>query len=347
MCKDNGNGMSEEFLKKIFDPFERASSSTMSGIEGTGLGMSIVKKLVEAMDGIIMIQSKLHQGTTVLITIPMRYEKLSISTSSLENKKLLIIENSEQLKETYRHYLDEFAISFDIVDSSSEAIAAISDNEFRGQKFDALIIGTLSAMDGNLFDIASYFHKADPDLKIILASDDNWDEIEYRASRNGIRTFIPLPFFRKSLINSLNDALGQDDQSDPASSVPDLNGRTILLVEDNFINREIAKEILNSTNATIETAENGKEAVDMYTQAEDRHYSLILMDIQMPIMDGYEAARAIRASGKADAESIRIFAMTANTFVEDIAKAREAGMNGHIAKPIDINKLMLTLKQNS
>jgi len=347
MCKDNGNGMSEEFLQKIFEPFERASSSTMSGIEGTGLGMSIVKKLIEAMDGTIMIQSKLSQGTTVLITIPMKYEKLDIDTSSLENKNLLIIENNEQLKETYRQYLSEFDISFDIADSSSEAIAAISDNEFHNQKYDALIIGTLSRMDGNIYDIASYFHKADQDLKIILVSDDNWDEIEYRASRNGIQSFIPLPFFRKSLLNSLNQALGQDRENETSSLVPDLCGKTILLVEDNFINREIAKEILSSTNATIETAENGKEAVDKYLEAEDGHYSLILMDIQMPIMDGYEASRNIRSSNKPDAEKIRIFAMTANTFVEDIAKAREAGMNGHIAKPIDINKLMLTLKQNT
>lgn len=202
-------------------------------------------------------------------------------------------------------------------------------------------------MDGNIYDIASYFHKADQDLKIILVSDDNWDEIEYRASRNGIQSFIPLPFFRKSLLNSLNQALGQDRENETSSLVPDLCGKTILLVEDNFINREIAKEILSSTNATIETAENGKEAVDKYLEAEDGHYSLILMDIQMPIMDGYEASRNIRSSNKPDAEKIRIFAMTANTFVEDIAKAREAGMNGHIAKPIDINKLMLTLKQNT
>ncbi len=345
VCRDNGAGMSEDFLKKIFDPFERASSSTMSGIEGTGLGMSIVQKLVKAMNGEIHIDSKLQEGTTVTITIPMRYERLKISADALKGKRILIIEADRQLQEIYRRHLSEFSVDCHIVEDSSEAVSSFSDEEFKGQRYDALIIGRQIGADGSIYDIASYFHKADSGLKIILISDDNWDEIEYRATRSGISRFIPLPVFRKSLINSLNEALDPHNE-DTGTSAVDLSGKHILLVEDNMINREIAKEILSTTNAAIDTAENGKEGVDTYLSSKEGYYDIILMDIQMPVMDGYEAAGQIRSSGREDADKVRIYAMTANTFVEDIAKAKEAGMNGHIAKPIDINRLMNTLKQN-
>ena len=345
VCSDNGAGMSEDFLKKIFDPFERASSSTMSGIEGTGLGMSIVQKLVKAMNGEILIDSRLQEGTTVTITIPMRYERLKISADALKGKRFLIIEADRQLQETYRRYLSEFSVDCHIVEDSSEAVSAFSDEEFKGERYDALIIGRQIGPDGSIYDIASYFHKADSGLKIILISDDSWDEIEYRATRSGISRFIPLPVFRKTLINSLNEALDPHSESAGTSAV-DLSGKHILLVEDNMINREIAKEILRTTNAAIDTAENGKEGVETYLSSKEDYYDIILMDIQMPVMDGYEAARQIRSSGREDANKVRIYAMTANTFVEDIARAKEAGMDGHIAKPIDVSRLMNTLKQN-
>ena len=345
VCRDNGAGMSEDFLKKIFDPFERASSSTMSGIEGTGLGMSIVQKLVLAMNGEILIDSKPQEGTTVTITIPMHYERLKISADALKGKRILIIEADRQLQETYRRHLSEFSVDCHIVEDSSEAVSSFSDEEFKGQRYDALIIGRQIGADGSIYDIASYFHKADSGLKIILISDDNWDEIEYRATRSGISRFIPLPVFRKSLINSLNEALNPHNE-DTGTSAVDLSGKHILLVEDNMINREIAKEILAATNALVDAAENGKEGVEAWLSSKENYYDIILMDIQMPVMDGYEAARQIRSSGREDADKVRIYAMTANTFAEDIAKAKEAGMDGHIAKPIDINRLMMTLKQD-
>ena len=345
VCSDNGAGMSEDFLKKIFDPFERASSSTMSGIEGTGLGMSIVQKLVKVMNGEILIDSRLQEGTTVTITIPMRYERLKISADALKGKRFLIIEADRQLQETYRRYLSEFSVDCHIVEDSSEAVSAFSDEEFKGEHYDALIIGRQIGPDGSIYDIASYFNKADSGLKIILISDDSWDEIEYRATRSGISRFIPLPVFRKTLINSLNEALDPHSEGAGTSAV-DLSGKHILLVEDNMINREIAKEILRTTNAAIDTAENGKEGVETYLSSKENYYDIILMDIQMPVMDGYEAARQIRSSGREDANKVRIYAMTANTFVEDIARAKEAGMDGHIAKPIDVSRLMNTLKQN-
>ncbi len=345
-CEDNGVGMSEEFLARLFEPFERAEDTTQSGIEGTGLGMSIVRKLLDAMGGTIGVKSAPGQGTAVTIRVPLRYEKLALDTSALKGVRLLIVEASPSREAYFRRFLDEFKIDYTIVPSPSDALAAIAEADYHGKPFGAAVLGTIVDADQRLYDFAAYLRKSNASLPIVLVSKQNWDEIRYHANRAGIDHFIPIPFFRKSLINGLNAALHRSsEEKDGFSGAPDLNGRRILLVEDNAINREIACEILLATNAEVETAENGKEAVDRFTACAAGYFDLILMDIQMPVMDGYAAARAIRASGRPDAETVPIYAMTANIFAEDIAKAREYGMNGHIAKPIDINKLMQTLRQ--
>ncbi len=343
ICRDNGIGMSEEFLQKIFDPFERANTTTISKIEGTGLGMSIVRKLVEAMQGTIRIESSPGAGTGVFIDIPLRYEKLQINTSALADKYILIVEKDPHLQQLYREYLHEFNIRFALTDSPSEMVTAMTDAEFRNDPFDGVILGEDTGSGQMVFDLASYIHQSDSSLPVILVSSMDKEEIEYRGARSGISRFIPVPFFRKSLINGLNDAFSRRNSTE-TSAAPDLSGKHILLVEDNLINREIAKEILLTTNAEIHTAEDGSQAVQMFTESEPGYYDLILMDVQMPVMDGYEATGNIRASGRPDAD-VLIYAMTANTFAEDIAKARAAGMNGHIAKPIDISKLISTLRE--
>ena len=344
-CEDNGIGMSREFLSRVFEPFERVASSTNSKIEGTGLGMSIVKKLVDAMGGTIAIESELGRGTVVTVTVPMRWEPLQVNDSALKDKRLLIIEADEIAQGIYRKYLDEFSLRYQIVTNSAEALSALTDAEFRGETFHAAIIGRAIGDSGNLFDIAAYLSKSYPSMTIVLVSEHNWNEIEYRATRSGIAAFIPVPFFRKSLINGLNAALRNTDEHDTLSAAPDLHGKRILLVEDNFINREIACELLGMTSAQVDTAEDGQIALDKYTASPAGWYDLILMDVQMPVMDGYTATKRIRESGRADARTVKIFAMTANTFAEDIAKAREAGMDAHLAKPIDINAFMQVLRQ--
>jgi len=345
-CDDNGIGMSEEFLRRMFEPFERASNSTQSGVEGTGLGMSIVRKLIDAMNGTITVRSAPGAGTSVRIRIPLRYETLSLDTSALRNANLLVIESSVRRRELFRTYLDEFRIHFTLAESPSDAIAAMTDADFREDPFTGVILGTTGDGNANIYDIASYIRKSNPSLPIVLVSKDRWEDIQYRANRSGIDYFIPIPFFRKSLINGLNAALTHSsEESDGFGAAPDLSGKRFLLVEDNIINMEIATELLAATNATIDRCANGREAVERFAAAEPNAYDLILMDIQMPIMDGYTATRAIRALDRPDAKSVRIFAMTANIFAEDIAKARAAGMDGHIAKPIDVTKLMQTLRR--
>ena len=341
-CQDNGIGMSPEFLNKLFTPFERANTTTISKIEGTGLGMSIVKRLIDKMNGVIEVNSELGKGTDITISIPLSYENISINTAALKDRSLLIIEANHQEIEKYDRYLDEFGIKHEIVSSTTDAIAALTDAEFHNEHYDAVIFGKEFGNSNNMFDAAEYISK-NHQLPIILISDHDFSSIEYRATRSGIVQFIPTPFFRKSLINGLNTAFEKTSE-ESHSATPDLSGKNILLVEDNTINRMIANEILKATNANIENAENGQEAVNMYLAKPENYYSIILMDIQMPVLDGYGATRQIRTSGRKDASVIAIYAMTANTFAEDIAKAREAGMDGHIAKPIDIKKLMQTLK---
>ena len=345
VCEDNGVGMSEAFLRRIFEPFERVSSSTVSRVEGTGLGMSIVKKLIDAMSGTIAIDSAPGRGTKVTVRLPLPCEPIQMETAALSGKRLLIIEANKAMREVYHRYLDDFDVSFRLVGSASEAIAALTEGDFRGEGFDGVILGSAMEHTGNIFDLGAYLNKAFPQLTVVLISEDDWADIEYRASRNGIRHFIPLPVFRKSLLNGLNRAfLSADEQEDPLG-VPDLAGRRILLAEDNMINREIALELLLSTGASVDTAENGAEAVAAFEKGPVGYYDLILMDIQMPVMDGYAAAQNIRALDRPDAKGIKMYAMTANAFAEDIQKARDAGMDGHIAKPIDIQLLMQVLRQ--
>lgn len=345
-CADNGIGMSEEFLKKIFEPFERVNSTTVSRIEGTGLGMSIVKKTVEAMGGEISIESALGEGTTVTVSLPLTYEVQKLETGPLKDKNILIIEGESSAANLFTKYLGEAGARCEIVASASDAVSAITDADFHGKSYQAVTIGQQLAEGDSVFGISSYLHRSYPELVLVLCSLANWEEIEYQANRNGIHHFIPRPFFRKSLINGLSSALqGKDDETGGSGAYPDLTGKHILLVEDNLINREIAKELLAVTHAEVETAENGKDAVEMFSASDENWYSMILMDIQMPVMNGYQAAEAIRAEDRPDAMTVPIYAMTANTFAEDIARARESGMNGHLAKPIDINALMHTLHQ--
>ena len=345
LCRDNGIAMSEDFLQRIFDPFERVSSSTLSGVEGTGLGMSIVKKLIDAMAGTIAIESAPGRGTTVTIRIPLRYESVHLNTAPLESRRLLIIEADEALQTLYRRFLDEAGLSYTIVSSSSAAVSAITEADFRGEGYSCAILGRDVGRSNSIFELASYLHKAKSELTLVLVSDLDWGEIEYRANRSGISAFIPIPFFRKSLINGLAHALESSDTGTVSSAVPDLTGKRILLAEDNDINREIACEILSATKVSVDCAANGQEAVDLFLGSAVGTYDLILMDIQMPVMDGYAAVARIRGEAREDAQTIPIFAMTANAFAEDIARARAGGMNGHIAKPIDINLLMQTLRQ--
>ena len=343
-CRDNGVGMTAEFLKRIFDPFERDQNRTTAQIEGTGLGMSIVKKLVEAMSGSIEIESEPGRGTFVTIAIPLKRENMPFDFSPLQDRRVLVIEADERYSGQFRQYLSEASVASIIAPSMAAALDALTQADVENTPFDCVIIGQRQE-NATAFDAAQYLHKSRPELPLIWVSDADWGKLEYQAQRSGIAAFIPQPVFRKTLLNGLIDVLRREGgPAQSAQAYPDLTGKRLLLVDDNMINREIAKEILSVTHVQVDTAENGQEAVDKYL-AGGEGYALILMDIQMPVMDGYEAARAIRASSRPDAKSIPIIAMTANTFAEDIRRARDAGMNGHLAKPVSVDTLMNRLRE--
>ena len=344
-CEDNGIGMTEEFLERIFDPFERVNNTTVSKIEGTGLGMSIVKRIIDVMGGGIRIDSAPGKGTAVIIRIPLRAEEESDLPEGLDGKRFLVLEGDEKAAEHYRRIFTGDGIPFTRVNSAADALDALADADVKGTGYDSAIIGQSIRDGGDKLDVAAYLSKAAPSLPLILVSEDNWGDIEYRAERCGIRAFVPVPFFRRTLEKVLSDVTSENRGGDGQADFPDLTGRRILLAEDNLINREIALEILGMTGARIDTAENGEEAVRLYESAEPGAYTVILMDVQMPVMNGYEATGRIRSSGRPDAADVPIYAMTANTFAEDVARARDAGMDGHIAKPIDIPALMQVLRK--
>lgn len=343
-CSDNGMGMSKEFLERIFVPFERVKSSTHAKVEGTGLGMSIVKRLTEAAGGTVEIWSEQGKGTRVTVSLPLGVEPVELQTAALRGQRWLVLEGDPTLQQKYRTFLGEAQVDCRLVQSPSEILAAITDAEFRGEAVSGVILGSVCG-EGDPLNIASYLHKAHPRLPLVYISGENWEEMAYRGRHSGISRFIPLPLFRLTLLQGLTEVIQGSDGMGQDYGTPDLTGKRLLLVEDNMINREIALEILRTTGAQIDTAEDGQQAVDAYEAQPEGTYTAILMDVQMPVMDGYAATRAIRGSGRADAETIPIYAMTANTFAEDIAKSREAGMNGHLAKPIDMEVLMQVLRK--
>ena len=257
-CRDNGIGMSKEFLERIFEPFERVNSSTISRIEGTGLGMSIVRRLVDAMEGEIHIDSTPGEGTEVRIRLPLKVEKIQAETGALRGKRLLVVEQDEKRREIYAKYLGEFNLEHTVVSAMPEALSALTEADFRQQPYHLVLIGGMKEGSARMLDLAAYLHESWPGVTLVLISEDDWPRIEYRANRAGVRHFIPVPVFRKTLVNGLNAALeGEADESSSAGS-PNLEGKRILLVEDNAINREIAVEVLKMTNAAVDTAENGR-----------------------------------------------------------------------------------------
>ena len=345
VCRDNGIGMSKSFLDRIFEPFERVNSSTISRIEGTGLGMSIVRSRVESMNGEIRIENTPGEGTEVRVCLPLKEEKTQVEASVLHGKRLLVVEQEEELREAYARYFREFNLEYTMVSAMPEALSALTEAVFRKQHYHLVLIGGMKEGSSRTLDLAAYLHESCPGVTLVLISEDDWPRIEYRANRAGIRQFIPVPFFRKTLINGLNAALQGEVNEGTSPGSPNLEGKRILLVEDNAINREIAVEVLKMTHASVDTAENGLEGAERFLSSAEGTYDLILMDIQMPVLDGYGAVRMIRSSARADAAGIPVYAMTANTFAEDVAKAHEAGMNGHIAKPLDIGILMQILQK--
>lgn len=349
MIEDTGIGMSPEFLEKIFDPFERAEDVRISKVQGTGLGMSITKNIIQMLGGDIKIESEIGVGTKFLVTVPLKYrESEDIGLDELAGLSVLVADDDEICGENTCNMLNELGMQSEWALSGEAAVekAVAAYNEKRDY-FAVILDWQMPNMDG--LETAKEIRKVlGQTVPIIILSAYDWSEIEMEARKAGVDAFITKPLFKTRLVNVLRNLKASEKPCEaelPLSDMgtQDYSDRRVLLVEDNDLNREIATEILGLTGIVVEQAENGREAVDKVAAAEEGYYDLIFMDVQMPVMNGYDATFAIRALNRRDVKRIPIIAMTANTFVEDVQAAKSSGMNEHLAKPLDLQKLKQTL----
>lgn len=349
--KDNGIGMSEEFLKTIFDPFTREKTSTVSGIQGTGLGMAISKNIVDMMGGKITITSKENVGTEVVIEFDLKLagtqkDNTSAVLAKLKGLRGLVVDDDLDACLSVSRMLKDISMRSEWCSSGKEAVFRAQAAFNEGDNFSVYIIDWLMP-DMNGIETARRIRKVVGDFTpIIILTAYDWAEIEQEAYEAGVTAFVNKPLFMSDLKKTLVQCCDPESaKSAPVEEKADYSGRKILLVEDNEMNREIACEILEEYGFAMDTATDGTYAVEKMEKAKPGQYDLVLMDIQMPLMDGYEATRRIRALSDPAIAGIPIIAMTANAFEEDRRLALAAGMNEHIAKPIDVPKLIATLSK--
>ncbi len=344
--KDTGIGMSEEFVKHIFEPFEREHTSTISGIQGTGLGMAITKNIVDAMGGTIKVKSEKGKGTEFVINLEFRLQsepKKPETVRELNGLRALIADDNFSTCDSVSKMLHQIGMRPDWVLHGKEAVLHAKQAYELGDEYKAYIIDWLLP-DLNGIEVVREIRAVIGDsAPIIIITAYDWTDIEEEARAAGVTAFCSKPIFLSELRDILATAAG-DGKTEKIEEKPAENelikGTRLLLVEDNELNREIAEELLTERGFVVEKAENGQEAVDMVSGSSEGYYKLILMDVQMPIMDGYTATKKIRALENPAIAEIPIVAMTANAFEEDKKRAIESGMNAHVAKPIDIEKLI-------
>ena len=350
--KDNGIGMSEDFVQKLFSPFERERSSTVSRTQGTGLGMAITKNIVDMMGGNIEIQTEQGKGTEFIVRLPLRTQSKHHRVekiAALEGLKALVIDDDFNTCDSVTKMLAKVGMRSEWTLSGKEAVLRARQSIELGDAFHAYIIDwRLPDMNG--IEVTRQIRSLGDDTPIIILTAYDWSEIEAEARAAGVNAFCAKPIFMSDIRDTLMTAIGQkqdrtDDDILPAVSL-DFRGRSILLVEDNELNSEIAMAILNEYGFQVDTAEDGAEAVEKIRNSAPGDYELVLMDIQMPVMNGYEAAKQIRALDDPALAEITILAMTANAFDEDRKKALECGMDGFLSKPIVIEELIHTLQTN-
>ena len=346
---DNGIGMTPEFQKIMFEPFSRADDHRTTKVQGTGLGMAISQNIVNLMNGSIKVDSAPGKGTTITVTI---YLKLQESEKEQEKELLdlpvLVVDDDKTCCESTVATLKDIGIAGEWVLTGREAVERCYARHEAGCDYFAVILDwKMPKMDG-IETARKIREQVGKDVTIIILTSFEFSEIEEEARAAGVDAFIAKPLFRSRLTATLRQFTSGKRRKRPKPSgklcQTDYTNKRVLLVEDNELNREIAAEILGMTGVAVDIAENGKIAVEKVVAAPEKWYDLIFMDIQMPIMNGYEATAAIRSlpGGRG---KVPIIAMTANAFAEDVQLAKNTGMNEHIAKPLELDKLNDVLKQ--
>ena len=349
--KDNGIGMSPEFAKKIFEPFERERTSTVSRIQGTGLGMAITKNIVDMMGGTIEVQTAQGKGSEFIIRVPLRVQtehRPVEKITELEGLKALVVDDDFNTCDSVTKMLVKVGMRAEWTLSGKEAVLRARQSIEMSDVYHAYIIDwRLPDMNG--IEVTRQIRSLNDDTPIIILTAYDWSDIEVEAKAAGVTAFCSKPMFMSDLRETLMSALGQKLTDASQELLPEKNAdfkdRHILLVEDNELNREIAQEILREYGFRVDTAENGEVAVEKVSTAAPGSYDLVLMDVQMPVMDGYAATRKIRALDDPARAKLPILAMTANAFDEDRRNALESGMNGFLSKPIVIGDLVQELRK--
>ena len=348
--EDNGIGMTPEFQKIMFEPFSRADDHRTTKVQGTGLGMAIARNIVNLMNGDIQVESAPNKGTKITVTV---YLKLQENEKEQEKELLdlpvLVVDDDKTCCESTVATLQEIGIAGEWVLNGKEAVErCYARHETNSDYFAVILDWKMPEMDG-IATARKIRERVGEDVTIIILTSFDFSEIEEEARAAGVNAFMAKPLFRSRLTATLRQFTSGKKEENARNYLEDFAkenyaGKRILLVEDNELNREIATEIIGMTGVTIDSAENGKIAVEKVMEAPEKWYDLIFMDIQMPIMNGYEATAAIRALAGSRGK-VPIIAMTANAFAEDVQLAKNTGMNEHIAKPLDLNKLNDVLKQ--
>ena len=348
--EDNGIGMTPEFQKIMFEPFSRADDHRTTKVQGTGLGMAIARNIVNLMNGDIQVESAPNKGTKITVTV---YLKLQENEKEQEKELLdlpvLVVDDDKTCCESTVATLQEIGIAGEWVLTGKEAVERCAARHKTGRDYFAVILDwKMPEIDG-IATARKIRERVGEDVTIIILTSFDFSEIEEEARAAGVNAFMAKPLFRSRLTATLRQFTSGKKEKNARNYLEDFAkenyaGKRILLVEDNELNREIATEIIGMTGVTIDSAENGKIAVEKVMEAPEKWYDLIFMDIQMPIMNGYEATAAIRALAGSRGK-VPIIAMTANAFAEDVQLAKNTGMNEHIAKPLDLNKLNDVLKQ--
>lgn len=346
VVSDTGIGMSPEFMENMYKPFSRQVDSRVNSIQGTGLGLAITKQMVDMIGGTIDCKSEQGKGTTFTVTLDILVADRQREDMKLEPIDVLIVDDDKTMLQTATDTLASLGANVEQANNGLEALGMIEHRHLSGRDYNVIIIDwKMPDIDG-LETIKRIRSDIDSQIPILLISAYDWSDIEDKARAAGANGFVSKPLFRSTLYDKINDLIGKESGSvEPEDDYSDLNGINILVAEDNDINWEIISAMLAMFGITTERAENGRVCVDMLSKAEEGSYDLIFMDVQMPEMNGLDATRTIRKLENPWAASIPIVAMTADAFSENIMECLDAGMNGHIAKPVDIKLVIKEIRR--
>ena len=339
--RDNGIGMSEEFQKEVFAPFSREINSVTNKIQGTGLGMAITKNLVDLMGGIISVESEIGKGSTFTVELSFALPEPEEAEEWFRQKitRLLVADDEEEICLDIKELMSDTGVNVSYVTDGESAVREAVDAHNRGEDYHVILLDwKMPGVDG--VEAARRIRaEIGASVPILVLTSYDWSEIEDEARSAGINAFMPKPFFASTFWQAIKPLFFEQVSPSASGDEPDgrvMEGLHFLVAEDNELNAEILTEMLEMEGATCELAVNGKIALEMFEKSEPGHFDMILMDVQMPVMNGYEATREIRACSHPEAKTIPIAAMTANTFAEDVRNALDSGMDGHLAKPINM-----------